>query len=47
MRTITAVRLAMSVLWLGLMIVNWDVVWLCLFCITAVDIIDSVDTMDY
>ena len=37
----------MMVLWLAMMVISWDIVWLCLFCITAVDVVDSIDKMDY
>ena len=47
MTTTTKIRLAMMILWLGMMIVNWDIIWMCLFCVTAVDIYDSIDRMDY
>ena len=47
MRSITTIRIAMMILWLGMMIIDWDVIWLCLFCVTAVDVVDSIDKMDY
>ena len=31
----------MIVLWLGMLVTSWDVLWLCLICITAVDVLDS------
>jgi len=47
MRSITTVRVAMMVLWLAMMVIDWDIIWMCLFCVTAVDIYDSIDRMDY
>ena len=47
MRPITTVRVAMMVLWLAMMVIDWDIIWMCLFCVTAVDIYDSIDRMDY
>ena len=47
MRPITTVRVAMLVLWIAMMVIDWDIIWMCLFCVTAVDIYDSIDRMDY
>ena len=47
MRTITTVRIAMIVLWLGLMVVDWDIVWLCLFAISTTEFVNDIDNMDY
>ena len=47
MRPITTVRVAMMVLWLAMMVIDWDIIWMCLFCVTAVDIYDSIDRMDW
>jgi len=41
MITTTKIRIAMIVLWLGMLVTSWDVLWLCLICITAVDVLDS------
>ena len=43
MITTIKIRIAMMVLWLGMMIVSWDILWLCLVCITAVDVLDSIE----
>jgi hypothetical protein len=43
MITTTRIRLAMMVLWLGMLVTSWDVLWLCLICITAVDVLDSIE----
>ena len=31
MRSITKVRVAMMILWLCMMFIQWDIVWFCLF----------------
>ena len=43
MITTTRIRLAMMVLWLGMLVTSRDVLWLCLICITAVDVLDSIE----
>ena len=47
MRSVTKIRIAMMILWLAMMVINWDIIWMCLFCVTLVDVVDSIDTMDY
>ena len=43
MITTTKIRLFMMILWLGMLVTTWDIVWLCLVCITTVDILDSIE----
>ena len=43
MITTTNMRLMMLVLWLGMMFMTWDLIWVCLVCITAVDILDTIE----
>ena len=43
MITTTRIRLAMMVLWLGMLVTSRDILWLCLICITAVDVLDSIE----
>jgi len=47
MRTITKVRVAMMVLWIAMMFIQTDIIWICLFAITVTDFVDSIDRMDY
>jgi len=47
MRSITQIRIAMMIMWLVMMFIDWDIIWLCLFAVTAIDVVDSVDRMDY
>ena len=43
MITTKRIRLAMMVLWLGMFLTSRDILWLCLICITAVDVLDSIE----
>ncbi len=43
MITTTNIRLVMMVLWLGMMFTTWDIIWVCLVCITAVDMLDTIE----
>ncbi len=43
MKPTAKIRLAMLVLLFVMMIINFDTLWLCLFCITCVDFVDSLD----
>jgi len=47
MRSTTKIRIAMMILWLVMMFIDWDIIWFCLFAVSAVDIFDSIDRMDY
>ena len=42
MITTKRIRLAMIILWLGMFLTSRDILWLCLICITAVDVLDSI-----
>lgn len=40
--TIQKIRFAMGLIFLGLTIVDFNTIWFCLFCVTLVDILDSI-----
>ena len=40
--TIQKIRMAMGLIFLGLTIVDFNTIWFCLFCVTLVDILDSI-----
>ena len=47
MTNMEKVRVAMTILFFTMMFIDWDIIWLCLFAVTAIDVVDSVDRMDY
>jgi len=40
--TVQKIRMAMGLIFLGLTIVDFNTIWLCLFCVTLVEILDSI-----
>ena len=47
MRPIMTVRLAMMILWLVMMVIDWDIKWLCLFAVSTTEFFNDVENMDY
>ncbi len=42
MTTIQKIRIAMGLVFLVLTIVDFSTIWFCLFCVTCVEILDSI-----
>ena len=43
MTNIEKVRVAMTILFFTMMFIDWDILWLCLFSVSLVDVIDSLE----
>ena len=43
MKTASKIRIAMTVIWFSMMFIDWDIIWMCLFCIGCIDIYDDLE----